>query len=226
MDAEHTLFAPPSLDADDLRVIGEIDDFRKRLRHFLNEPRRWKGHLRRNLKARAIRGSNSIEGYDVTLDDAVAIIEDEEPLDADRRTSLEIVGYRNTLTYIQQLANDEFATLDQSLVRGLHFMMLGHDLSKSPGQYRNKSIYVHDEGTDQVVYEGPDGDEVPRLMKELAASLMSPIFSQGRGSSHPSSAASKNGSDETSTPTTMSSQMSAAVHGNPNETPTAGSDST
>ncbi|HEX4702092.1 MAG TPA: Fic family protein [Pseudonocardiaceae bacterium] len=161
----------PSLDADDLKVIGEIDGFRRRLRHHLREPRRWKGRLRRNLKARAIRGSNSIEGYDVSLDDAVAIIEDEEPLDADRRTSLEIIGYRNALTYIQQLANDPHASFDQSLLRSLHFMMLGHDLSKSPGQYRSKDIYVNDEENGEIVYQGPNPDLVPGLMAELASSL-------------------------------------------------------
>lgn len=165
------LFQPSPLDADDHRVIGEIDDFRQRLRHYLREPRRWKGQLRRNLKARAIRGSNSIEGYDVSLDDAVAILEDEEPLDADRRTSLEIIGYRNALTYIQQLAQDTEFSLDQSLVRSLHFMMLGHDLSKSPGQYRKKTIFVHDEENNKIVYEGPEPETVSNLMAELMDDL-------------------------------------------------------
>ncbi|MGH3863272.1 hypothetical protein [Actinokineospora sp.] len=96
------LFQPPVLDAEDMRVVDEIEQLRHKLRHWLAQPRRWKGQLRRNLKARAIRGSNSIEGYDVSLDDALALMEDEEPLDADRRTSLEIVGYRNALTYIQR----------------------------------------------------------------------------------------------------------------------------
>ncbi|MCO1580912.1 Fic family protein [Crossiella sp. SN42] len=174
------LFRAPALDADDHRVIEEIDDYRRRLRYFLSEPRRWKGQLRRNLKARAIRGSNSIEGYEVSLDDAVALLEDDEPLDADRRTSMEIVGYRNALTYIQQLAGDPEFTLDQSLLRSLHFMMLGHDLTKSPGRYRQSSIYVHDEEHDEIVYEGPDHELVPGLMRELTEALAAdgdcPVF--------------------------------------------------
>jgi Fic family protein len=165
------LFQEPELDPDDLRVVEEIDQLRTRLRHFLRNGRRWRGQLRRNLKARAIRGSNSIEGYDVSLDDAVALLEDEEPLDADRRTSLEIIGYRNAMTYIQQLAEDPHFSLDESLLRSLHFMMLGHDLSKSPGQYRLKSIYVHDEENDSIVYEGPDADLVSKLMGELIVDL-------------------------------------------------------
>src|SRR3954464_2085551 len=134
------LFQVPVLTERDMEVAGEIDDFRKRLRHSLVAPKRWKGLLRRNLRARAIRGSNSIEGYDVSLDDALALVEDEEPMDADKRTAMEIVGYRNALTYIQQLADDSDFMLDESLLRSLHFMMLGHDLGKSPGRWRQEPI--------------------------------------------------------------------------------------
>lgn len=165
------LFGAPDLDSADLRVIEEINQLRHELRLFLSEPKRWKGQMRRNLKARAVRGSNSIEGYDVSLDDALAIMEDEEPLDADRRTSLEIIGYRNALTYIQQLADDNSFSLDESLIRSLHFMMLSHDLAKSPGRYRPGQIFVHDEERNAKVYEGPDPESVPGLMQELVASL-------------------------------------------------------
>ncbi|GAA2469019.1 Fic family protein [Winogradskya humida] len=165
------LFRAPKLDFDDLRVIEEINQLRHELRIYLHEPRRWKGQLRRNLKARAVQGSNSIEGYDVNLDDALAIMEDEEPLDADRRTSLEIVGYRNALTYIQQLADDPGFQLEEFLIRSLHFMMLGHDLSKSPGRYRPGQIFVHDEERSLKVYEGPSPEAVPALMQELVADL-------------------------------------------------------
>lgn len=114
-----------------------------------------------------MRGSNGIEGYDVSLDDAIALVEDEEPLDADRRTSLEIIGYRNALTYIQQLANDAHFKLDESLLRSLNFMMLSHDLDKSPGQYRLGEIFVRDDERNVIVYEGPDYRFVPVLMAEL-----------------------------------------------------------
>jgi len=128
--------------------------------------------MRRNLRARAMRGSNSIEGYDVSLDDALAILEDdEEALTADQRTVLEVTGYRNAMTYVQQLADDPDFSLDQSLLRGLHFMMLGHDLDKSPGSYRRGAIYVRDDETEEIVYEGPDADLVPSLMRELVEQL-------------------------------------------------------
>lgn len=168
------LFRPPTITQKERHVLDEIDGFRHRLRHVLHEPRRWKGVLRRNLKARAIQGSNSIEGYDVSLDDALALLDGDEPMDADRQTSLEIVGYRNALTYIQQLAEDPDARMDASLLRGLHFMMLGHDLRNSPGRYRQGPIFIRDDDRDVTVYEGPDADVVPRLMDELTLALAEP----------------------------------------------------
>jgi Fic family protein len=140
----------------------------------LHEPRRWKGVLRRNLKARAVQGSNSIEGYDVTLDDALSLLHGEEPLDADRRTSLEILGYRNALTYIRQLAEDEHAVIGPTLLRSLHSMMLGHDLRDQPGRYRSGPIFVRDDDRDATVYEGPDAETVPGLMDELGDRLGRP----------------------------------------------------
>jgi Fic family protein len=165
------LFSTPQLTERDKAVIDGIEAHRTTLRQFLSSPRRWKGQLRRNLRARAMRGSNSIEGYDVSLDDALALIEGEEPLDADQQTILEVTGYRNAMTYVQQLSSDPDYSLDQSLLRSLHFMMLGHDLSKSPGSYRKSVIYVRDEDADEVVYEGPDPDLVGDLMAELTAAI-------------------------------------------------------
>ena len=166
------LYEFPELADVDGRVIQGIEDYRQRLRYFLGVPRRWRGQLRRNLRARAMQGSNSIEGYEVSLDDAIAILDnDDEALDADQLTVLEVTGYRNAMTYVQQLASDPDFVLDQSLVRGLHFMMLGHDLDKSPGAYRRGTIYVHDEDRGEIVYEGPDHELVPGLMANLVQQL-------------------------------------------------------
>lgn len=122
------------------------------------------------MLARAIRDSNSIEGYVVDEDDAAAL-DDEEPLSADERTWAEIRGYRQALGYVLQMAVDPHFVIDTSAMRSMHYMMLAHDLSKSPGRYRTGPIDVHDEKRDVVVYEGPDPGRLPALMEELAASL-------------------------------------------------------
>ncbi|MEV6767415.1 Fic family protein [Nocardia sp. NPDC051030] len=160
------LYATPELDDIDQAVLAGIYRRRDALSSAMRVPKRWPGLLRRNLMARAIRGSNSIEGYVVETDDAAAAVDYEEALTADERTFAEIRGYRQALGYVLTIAQ-ETAPIDESALKALHFMMLGHDLSKSPGQYRSGPIYVREDNTGDAVYEGPGSAMVPALMAEL-----------------------------------------------------------
>lgn len=168
------LFRTPELDLHDLQVLEEISAMRTELATHLRVPRRWTGRLRRTALARAIQGSNSIEGYRVELDDADAALDDEEPLSADQRNYAEIRGYRQALGFVLAMSRDEHFILDASTLRSMHFMMLSHDLGKSPGQYRRGDIYVRDERTDAIVYTGPPPEDVPGLVDELVADLARP----------------------------------------------------
>ena len=162
--------APPLKRADDA-VLDEIHQMRKNLRSVLRTPTRWQGGLRRSALARAIQGSNSIEGYQVAEDDAAAAVDGEEPLSADEETFLEIQGYRQALGYVLAMRDEDYAAFDTTEIRAMHYMMLSHDHTKSPGRYRTGPIYVRDERRDQVVYEGPDASKVPALMDALIDSL-------------------------------------------------------
>jgi len=168
------LFTPPVLDSHEEWVLRNVTELRQRLSSVVREPRRWLGVLRRVSFARAIQGSNSIEGYNVSLDDAVAAAEEEEPLDAERETWAAILRYRDAMTYVLQLADDPYVAVDESLVRGLHFMMLKYDLAMSPGRWRPGTIYVRNEATGAIVYEGPDAGQVPALVSELVTDLQKP----------------------------------------------------
>jgi len=167
------LFQAPKLDLDDLEVIDDINSIRDELASVLRPPKRWTGGLRRTSQARAIQGSNSIEGYTVTEQDAVAAVEDEPPLSADDRTWAEILAYRRLLTYVVNVGAEPGFEIDESSIRSMHFMLLEHELSKSPGRYRTGPIYVQDEAGGHPVYEGPDPAAVPNLMRSLAAALSS-----------------------------------------------------
>ena len=165
------IYAAPALTSEDDAVLGEIHKMRRGLRHVLRTPTRWQGGLRRSALARAIQGSNSIEGYVVAEDDAAAAVDGEEPLSADEKTFLEVQGYRQALGYVLAMRDDEFATFDTTELKAMHYMMLSHDRAKLPGRYRTGPILVHDERRDAVVYEGPEAALVPSLMKALVASL-------------------------------------------------------
>jgi Fic family protein len=165
------LFESPELDERELRVLEQVEELKTSLRHQLVEPRRWLGSLRRVSLARAIQGSNSIEGYDAGLDDAVDIAAGEEPLDANEETRLALRGYREAMTYVLQVAEDEDFSYSDQLFKSLHYMMAGYALKNRPGRWRAGSIFVRNDATGEIVHEGADIEHVPSLMRELAADL-------------------------------------------------------
>jgi Fic family protein len=163
------VFAEPALVGHDAAVAAEIEAMRRELSTVLRAPRRWQGTLRRAAQAKAIQGSNSIEGYKVSDGDAAAAVDDEPALTADERTWAEVLAYRRVLTYVLNVATDPRFTLDENVIRSMHFMLLEHDLSKSPGRYRGGPVYVTSgQGT---AYTAPDADRVPELVAALVARL-------------------------------------------------------
>src|SRR5690348_15196120 len=87
-----------------LQVIEMILTLRKRLRFAISDQRRrWTGILRRSTQAKAIQGSNSIEGYNVNYNDAIAAVDGEEPVDAKEKEWANIIGYRQAMNYALQL---------------------------------------------------------------------------------------------------------------------------
>jgi Fic family protein len=161
------IFRSCLLGNDELRVIAAIASMHKSLRYALSFPSRWEGTLRRNALARAIRGSNSIAGLLVTAEDAIAAAEGGEPREAIHETWLAIIGYRDAMTYVLQLAKDPNFVFNEGFLRSLHFMMLRHDLTKHPGNWRPGSIFVRGEKAGETVYEGPPAASVRKLISEL-----------------------------------------------------------
>jgi len=168
------LFVAPPLGASEMAVIEKIEEIRKQMSYATRSPRRWTGALRRTTFARAIQGSNSIEGYNVTFEDAMAAVEGIEPIDATQETWAAVSGYRAALTYILQLSDDPHFTYHEGVLRGLHYMMIGYDLAKHPGRWRPGTIFVRREPSNEIVYEGPDAGLLPELMGELIEALNAP----------------------------------------------------
>src|SRR3546814_15684682 len=84
---------------------------------------------------------------------------------------MEILAYRRVLTYVLNVATEPGFVIDEAVLRSMHFMLLDHDLTKTPGRYRTNEIFVRDDKRGVNVYEGPDGGLVPELMRALSQSL-------------------------------------------------------
>lgn len=168
------LFRTPDLDSHEREVLDKIEEVKSSLGYLGQTPKRWYGLLRRVTFARAVRGSNSIEGIHITVEDAIAAAEDEEPLEASEEAWAAVRGYQQAMTYVLHLADDPHFGFSCDLIRSLHYMMMHYDLTKHPGRWRPGLIFVRDEEKEEVVYEGPLAEEVPSLMEGLADSLERP----------------------------------------------------
>lgn len=167
------LFDVPTLDATEEAVVVRIDEVRKTLSYAINL-KRWTGTLARMTLAKGLQGSNSIEGYNVTIEDAMAVAQHEEPAEADGETLGALIGYRNAMTYVLQLSDDPHFSYSRGLIKSLHFMMQQYDFTKHPGQWRPGPIFVLNEEKRERVYEGPDASLVNGLTHELFELLNKP----------------------------------------------------
>ncbi|MCQ3805875.1 MAG: Fic family protein [Acidimicrobiaceae bacterium] len=179
----------PRMMSRDEDVAGEIEQLRERLRPYVRMRRRWYGTLRRAQFARAVQGSNSIEGYHASVEDAAAVIDNDEPFaDMSEDTISAVSGYRDAMTFALQLSagtsprerfresvpraflddgsSPPLSLIDLPTLRSLHFMMIKHDLAHNPGQLRPGAIWVQDPDGDSV-YDAPDREEIEALLEEL-----------------------------------------------------------
>jgi Fic family protein len=167
------IFSTPNLPPEYIQVIEKIQGLREQLRFGTSDSlNRWTGTVARMSLARAIHGSNTMEGINVTLDDAIAAVDREEPIKPQDENWYALVGYREAMDYIIQLAKEPHAySFNDGTILGLHFMMMKYDLTKYPGRWRPAAIHVTNTATNQVVYEGPDAALVPGLISEFIDSL-------------------------------------------------------
>jgi Fic family protein len=163
-----TLPAPEPIDHEVLEMIFEQHSRLQTL--LMNQPLRWVGSLRRSSMAKAIQGSNTIEGYHATLDQAIGAIENEPPAEY-TETWMATKGYRDALSYILQASRDPYFEFSKQFLKSLHFMMVGHEIDKKPGQWRTSNVYVVNQQTGETVYEAPDAGMVNELVEELVAGL-------------------------------------------------------
>ena len=162
------LFTYHSLDDQEQRVEEAIAGIRSDLRlHVAAEPRRWTGWLVRMTTARALAASNSVEGISVSLDDAIAAIDGEDPASTDRDTWRAVIGYREAMNYILQRRQSPSFRITEDVLLAVHFMICQSDLTAHPGQYRPGWVGVRNTKTGDLVHEGVDRDQLEPCIQEL-----------------------------------------------------------
>jgi Fic family protein len=172
------IYPTPRLGPDDQRVLREIDDMRRELRHVVRDtPAKWTEGLRKFLTADAIAASNSIEGFKVSTVDVIDLMEGEHDVDVSDENQAETLAYQHMMTYIQTLHDVADFRYGKGFLNALHWMLQGHHHSprKPAGQWRRGVVYVTDTRDPSIaVYTAPDEARVPGLMAELIDWLNDP----------------------------------------------------
>jgi Fic family protein len=146
--------------------LGELDRLRHALGSRVGQAGRWLGTLRRLAKASAAASSTSIEGFDVSEDEAMAIVSGEETPALDDEDRMAVACYARALDHVSVMAEDPgFRWLDR-VILDLHFDACYFQRDMSPGRWRTDPIGVTGSGG-RLIYEGPDADQVPQLMGEV-----------------------------------------------------------
>src|SRR2546421_1419985 len=105
-------------------LCNELDYARQEIDARQTMSRAWEGRLRRELEARAIAASTSMEGVEVTVDEVRRILAGDpvsEVREADRRL---VEGYRDGMSYVLRRSDDPSFRWDAELVIGLHDRVL------------------------------------------------------------------------------------------------------
>ncbi len=169
------LFTHRSLTHSERRVIDRVSEIRHKMRfQVVQNPRRWTGLLARMTRAKALRASNSIEDINVSAEDALAVVDNEETSEADKATYQAVQGYHAAMDYVLQRCRSEHFKFSEDMILAMHFMISQHDLQSNPGNYRPGWVGVHNTKTGDIVHEGVDRDKLEPLMVELVSYLNDP----------------------------------------------------
>ena len=163
------LYATPPVPDDLHHQLAELDQLRKRLGEDGLTFSPWLGTLRREVRAKTVESSISIEGFDVSEGEALALLEGgaAKPDDDDR---LAFACYARAMDHVGVLATDPTFTWSDRVILDLHFDACHFQKDRSPGHWRSGPIAVTG-SHGGIAYQGPPGEEVVQLMEEVVTCL-------------------------------------------------------
>jgi Fic family protein len=124
------------------------------------------GALRREVRASSIESSTSIEGFSVSPEEALALVDKREAADRDEEDRQAVACYARAMDQVSTMAIDPvFRWLDR-VILDLHFDACYFQRDKDPGLWRTGPIGVT-ASDGSLEYRGPDGRQVVGLMDEV-----------------------------------------------------------
>lgn len=152
--------------------LAELHRLRKRLDKQSGERIRWMGSLRREVLAASIMSSTSIEGFSVNPEEGIALIEHRAAVADDDESRNAVACYARAMDHVGTMAVDPWFRWSERVILDLHFDACYFQRDKDPGLWRKGPIGVT-AADGSLEFHGPDAEEVPALMAEVAGWLAS-----------------------------------------------------
>lgn len=148
-----------------LKNIGIIEACREVIKNAPLVPA-WEAKFREEAIVRTVHHGTHIEGNELSLSQAVRVMEGKEVL-ARERDIQEVINYRNVLSYIDDLREkDEEVKIGESVIKHLHKLTVEKILPKEEcGQYRQTKVVIKNSQTGEVTFSPPPAIEVPYLLE-------------------------------------------------------------
>ena len=160
------IFQAPQLSALLQERLDTLSDLRRQLGAEVSTGTRWIGSLRRQVRASLIESSISIECFNVSPDEALALTSGRRVPDQGDADQQAVACYARAMDHVGTMAVDpSFRWMDR-VILDLHFEACYFQRDKDPGLWRTVPIGVT--GADgSLEYQGPDAEQVVPLMNEV-----------------------------------------------------------
>jgi Fic family protein len=166
------IYATPPISTALKQRLDELADLRAALASEVKTRSRWMGSLRREIRASSIEGSTSIEGFSVSPEEALALVNGRDVADRDQESRQAIACYARAMDRVGTMGVDPSFRWVDRVVLDLHFDACYFQPDKDPGLWRTGPIGVT--ATDgSLEYRGPDWEQVVPLMAEVVEWLAS-----------------------------------------------------
>ena len=153
-------------------LCEELDRWRAQIDYRGPLPRAWAGRLRRELEAKAVAASTSMEGVPVTVDEVRRILAGESPAKVRPEDQALVEGYRQAMEFVLRRADDTAFRWTRELVVALHDRVLAGRYDEGAGRLRtDKPAFIVNRKTGEQVFLPPPGEEVAVLVDEACSRM-------------------------------------------------------
>lgn len=147
----------------------------------------WEAKFREDAVVRAVHHGTHIEGNELNISEANAVLKGREVAGRDRDIQ-EVINYRNVLQYLDELASagNEFA-YSEDVLKQMHRLTTDKILpSERCGVYRKTQVVVRNSQTGEISFRPPPALEIPYLttafltwLKKATSDDIHPVLKAG-----------------------------------------------